>query len=399
MITLKSAFHPVPAESMIARILLAFLATAGLYYVTIMPALIDGLKEGLAFTNRQAGLVGSFNMYGGAAGALLMALIVKRVPWRPAAHGMLLALIAIDLVSIFVLHPIALIVVRFVHGAIGGALVGLTYSLFARIAAPDRTFGVLLLVQAGMGGLGVMILPLLVPTFGTPVLFWALILFSAITLLMLQFLPAYPVPPGKAKVTLRLASGNRRPLLFALFSVTLFQAANMGLYAFLIGLGRHAGLEVEFISQTLGMSNWVAMLGALLVIFLSARHGIFLPIITGILINILGTWMFIYSDSQLFFVIANCLTAITWNFGIASLLGMAARFDKHGQTAVWAGFASKIGLASGPMVGSLILADTSYGALVWAALGMLVLGAIAASMPAWSLDREADMASMAGDAK
>lgn len=399
MMTLKSAFHPVPADSMIARILLAFLATAGLYYVTIMPALIDGLKEGLAFTNRQAGLVGSFNMYGGAAGALLMALIVKRVPWRPAAHGMLLALIAIDLVSIFVLHPIALIAVRFVHGAIGGALVGLTYSLFARTTAPDRTFGVLLLVQAGMGGLGVMILPMLVPAFGTPVLFWALILFSIITLLMLQFLPAYPVPQGRVKVTLRLVSGNRRPLLFALLSVTLFQAANMGLYAFLIGLGRNAGLELEFISQTLGISNWVAMLGALLVILLSARHGIFLPIMAGILINILGTWMFIYSESQLFFVIANCLTAVTWNFGIAYLLGMAARFDEHGQTAVWAGFASKIGLASGPMVGSLILADTSYGALVWAALGMLMLGVIAASVPAWSLDHQPEMASVAGGAK
>ena len=229
--------------------------------------------------------------------------------------------------------------------------------------------------------------------------FWALILFSIITLLMLQFLPAYPVPQGRMKVTLRLVSGNRRPVLFALLSVTLFQAANMGLYAFLIGLGRNAGLDLEFISQTLGISNWVAMLGALLVILLSARHGIFLPIMAGILINILGTWMFIYSESQLFFVIANCLTAVTWNFGIAYLLGMAARFDEHGQTAVWAGFASKIGLASGPMVGSLILADTSYGALVWAALGMLMLGVIAASVPAWSLDHQPEMASVAGGAK
>ena len=397
--TLKFALQPVHADSMTARILLAFLATAGLYYVTIMPALIDGLKEGLAFTNRQAGLVGSFNMYGGAAGALLMALIVKRMAWRPAAHGMLLALIAIDLVSIYVLDPLALIAVRFVHGAIGGALVGLTYSLFARTAAPDRTFGVLLLVQAGTGGLGVMILPLLVPRFGTPVLFWALIVFSVVTLLMVQFLPAYPVPQTKTKVTLRVASGKRLPLLFALFSVTLFQAANMGLYAFLIGLGRNAGLEVVFISQTLGISNWIAMLGALLVIFLSTRHGIFLPILAGILINVLGTWMFFYSESQLFFVVANCLTAVTWNFGIAYLLGMAARFDEHGQTAVWAGFASKIGLASGPMAGSLILADTSYGALVWGALGMLVLGAIAASMPAWSLDHQAKLARLAGGGK
>jgi DHA1 family inner membrane transport protein len=328
-----------------------------------------------------------------------MAFIVKRMVWRPVAHGLLLALIAIDLISIFVLDPIALIVVRFVHGAIGGALVGLTYSLFARTAAPDRTFGVLLLVQAATGGLGVMILPLLVPRFGTPVLFWALILFTCITLLMLQFLPSYPVRQAKAKVTLHVMSANRRPLLFALLSVTLFQAANMGLYAFLIGLGRNAGLEVEFISQTLGISNWVAMLGALLVIFLSTRHGIFLPIVTGILINILGTWMFLSSESKMFFVVANCLTAVTWNFGIAYLLGMAARFDEHGQTAVWAGFASKIGLASGPMVGALILADTSYGALVWGALGMLVLGVIAASIPAWSLDRRADMACLAGGAK
>ncbi len=173
----------------------------------------------------------------------------------------------------------------------------------------------------------------------------------------------------------------------------------MGLYAFLIGLGKSAGLEVEFISQTLGVSNWVAMLGALLVIFLSTRHGIFRPILAGILINLVGTWLFLYSESQMAWIVANCFTAVTWNFGIAYLLGMAARFDEQGHTAVWAGFTSKIGLASGPMVGSLILADTGYDTLVWAALAMLVLCAFAASIPAWSLDRQADLAGMAGAGK
>ena len=57
-----------------------------------------------------------------------------------------------------------------------------------------------------------------------------------------------------------------KPLLLALFSVFFFQAANMGLFAFIIGLGKRHGLEVAFISETLGIANWFATLGAVLVI-------------------------------------------------------------------------------------------------------------------------------------
>ena len=55
------------------EIFLAFLASAGLFYVNIMPAIVDGLKEGLAFTDRQAGFVASANVYGAAVGAALLA--------------------------------------------------------------------------------------------------------------------------------------------------------------------------------------------------------------------------------------------------------------------------------------------------------------------------------------
>ena len=59
----------VSPNGMSARLLLAFQATAGIFYVTIMPALVDGLKVGLGFSNKQAGLVGSCNVYGAAGGA------------------------------------------------------------------------------------------------------------------------------------------------------------------------------------------------------------------------------------------------------------------------------------------------------------------------------------------
>jgi len=378
----------VSPNSMLARVLLAFLATAGFFYVNIMPALVDGLKVGLGFTNKQAGLVGSSNVYGAAGGAFLIVFLVRHMNWRTAAHSLLLGLIGMDLLSMLVKNPFALMGARFLHGFIGGMLVGISFSIFARTTAPDRTFGVLLLVQVFAGGLGVMSLPLLVPKFGTNVLFVTLILFSLTTFVMLQFLPDYPVKapaprvPGAAPDKLQL-----RPLLLALFSVFFFQAGNMGLFAFIIGLGKHHGLEVAFISETLGIANWFATLGAVLVIVLSTRFGIFKPIIAGMLLTLVGTYTFNYCEVKWIWIAANIGTGIMWNFVISHLLGMCARFDQTGQTAVWGGFASKMGLASGPMLFSFIVGTGNYSALIATALVLLAFATFASALPAWALDR------------
>jgi predicted MFS family arabinose efflux permease len=377
-------------NSMLARVLLAFLATAGFFYVNIMPALVDGLKVGLGFSNKQAGLVGSCNVYGAACGAFLIAFLVRRINWRTTAHLLLFGLIGMDMLSMLFKDPFALMGARFVHGFLGGMLVGISFSLFARTTAPDRTFGVLLLVQVFAGGLGVMSLPLLVPKFGTNVLFATLILFSMTTLVMLQFLPDYPVkapvPRAQGAAPDRL---QLKPLLLALFAVFFFQAANMGLFAFIIGLGKSHGLEVAFISETLGIANWIATLGAVLVIVISTRFGIFKPIIGGMLLTVVGTYVFNYSGLKWIWIAANIGTGITWNFVISHLLGMCARFDRTGQTAVWGGFASKMGLASGPMLFSFIVGASNYSTLIATALVLLGLATLASAIPAWVLDHGA----------
>ncbi len=380
----------VSPNSMLARVLLAFLATAGFFYVNIMPALVDGLKVGLGFSNKQAGLVGSCNVYGAAGGAFLIVFLVRRINWRSAAHLLLFGLITMDLLSMLVKNPFGLMGTRFLHGFIGGMLVGISFSIFARTTAPDRTFGVLLLVQVFAGGIGVMSLPLLVPRFGTNILFATLILFSVTTLGMLQFLPDYPVKvpvpstPGAAPDRLRL-----KPLLLALFSVFFFQAANMGLFAFIIGLGEGHGLEVKFISETLGIANWFATLGAVLVIVVSTRFGIFKPILGGMLLALVGTYTFNYCEVKWIWIAANIGTGIMWNFVISHLLGMCARFDQTGQTAVWAGFASKMGLASGPMLFSFIVGAGNYSELIALALVLLAFATLASAITAWVLDRDA----------
>lgn len=372
---------------MLARVLLSFLATAGFFYINIMPALVDGLKQGLGFSNKQAGLVGSSNVYGAACGAFLIAFLVQRINWRTAAYLLLFGLISMDLISMLIHAPFALMAVRFSHGFIGGMLVGLSYSIFARTESPDRTFGVLLLVQVLLGGLGVMTLPLLVRELGLNVLFTTLVAFSVITLLMLQFLPDYPVRQTSSSAQDGKLFTSKVKLILALFSVFLFQAANMGLFAFIIGLGKHYGLELAFISRTVGIADWVAILGALLVIVVSTRFGILKPILGGMALGFVGTAAFYHSDVKWIWIAANLGTGIAWNFVISHLLGMCARFDAAGQAAVWSGFASKMGLASGPMVASFLVGEGNYSVLIATALVILICAMFSSAIPAALLDR------------
>ncbi len=375
------------ANGEVARLLLAFLASAGIYYVNIMPALVSGLIDGAGFTNREAGMVGSSNVYGAAVGALLVVFLIKRINWRRTSYALLVTLIGIDLLSMLVSSFEPLVVMRFLHGFVGGALVGIGFSIIARTTQPDRTFGYLLLVQFGLGGVGLMILPPLVPVMGTSVLFWALILFSLATLLMVPFLGDYPVAKVQ-KPAVAVEDGiQRKPLALSLLATFLFQAGNMAVYAYIIGLGEAAGLGMGLISPALAAAAWIGIAGSGLVIVLSTRYGRTLPLAAAIIVTVMATWALHFSGVELVYIVANCLVGITWAMGIPYLLGMCSEFDKAGQMAALGGFASKMGLASGPMVAALVVGAGDYSLVINLGVAAIAASLIAAFVPLRLLDR------------
>jgi hypothetical protein len=368
----------------VASALLAFLATAGFFYVNIMAALVEGLVNGLGFSEGDAGRVGSMNIYGAALGALVAVAIVARVRWRLFAVFALAALITIDTASIFVREPAALMAIRFLHGTVGGMLVGVAYGVFSRTRTPDRVFGMLLVVQYGLGGLGIMLLPRLVPVYGHGVLFGALIAFSLVTLLMLPFLDDYP----RGRIARPAAAGGIRAglLAAAVGAVFLFQAGNMGLAAYMLGLARHAGLDAGFASTALGLATWIGIAGSALVIVFGTRYGRAWPLAISAAITIAGTFAFHWSGSAAVYLLANCVTAVTWSFAISYLLGLCAAFDPSGRTAALGGFLSKMGLASGPFIAAWLLDVADYGMLVNVSAVVLAASLPVMLLPARALD-------------
>lgn len=383
-----AARRTVAPNSMLARIFLAFLATAGIFYVNIMPSIIDGLKEGLQFTDQQAGFAASANLYGAALGALLIVFIVKRLSWRLVSYTLLAVLIGMDLLSMLIASPEPMIAIRFVHGCVGGALVGTGFSVIARTLHPDRTFGVLLFVQFGLGGLGNLFIPRLVPIFGVDVLFSSLIAFSVVTAMMVPFLDRYEVTDAQKKINdAPKAPIALLPIALVLLSIFLFQAANNGLFAFIIGLARVSGLELNFITLSLAIAGWIGLLGAGLVIVFHTRYGRTIPLAVAMVLTMAASWALHYSNSGTVYLLANCVVGVTWAFVMSYLLGLVSAFDQTGQMAALGGFASKMGLASGPLAGGMLLGDDNYGLLINLAVIALGVSAMASLIPARLKDR------------
>ncbi len=387
----RKIFPVAAPNGEIARVLLAFLATAGLFYVNIMPALVDGLIEGLGFSNRDAGLVGSANMYGAAVGALTAVFLVKHINWRYTAVALLFGLMAIDFTSMMLTSANALIGTRFVHGCVGGMLVGIGFAVMSRTTEVDRTFGYLLTIQFGLGGIGIMYLPALVPEFGTKALFMSLIAFSIVTMMMLPFLSDYP--PREKVVGAATRNGSKKLIALALLATFLFQAANMGIFAYAIGIGRNAMLEMDFISTALGVAAWIAIVGSVLVILMSTRFGRSIPVGIAIVLTAFSLWLLHFSDIKpggwetSIYWWSNVLWGICWAFVISYLLGMCSEFDSTGQMAAMGGFASKMGLASGPAVAALVVGDNNYSLLINMSVVALILCLVVMIIPARVLDR------------
>ena len=352
-------------SSFIAAILYSILATAGLFYVNLGGAFLSAFVDGLGVERDTAGFIVSANKYGAAFGALIATFIVKNVEWRKAVRLLFIGLIVFDLISTQITNPNILILVRFIHGTIGGLSVGIGLSIIARTYNPDKIFGMLLAVQYSFGSIGILAVPRLVDAYGQGALFATLICFTLMTLIILPFIP--DVDSNNETSTTK-SNFYQIPLsgllVLSLCCLFLFQAANMGVADYAFELGKDIGLDKNEISNLLTIANFISILGGVLVYIIGIKFGRTIPLCFGICTAAVFTYLLHYSDNVNNYFIANTMTGIAWGFTIPYLLGLCATFDKFGQMAALAGFISKLGLASGPLIGALFIMTQGFSFII-----------------------------------
>ncbi len=161
----------------------------------------------------------------------------------------------------------------------------------------------------------------------------------------------------------------------------------MGPYAFMVGLGKHNGLSADFINTTLGAAAWIAIAGAFAVVVIATRFGRTIPVVSVLTVTAICTLSLLYSETRWVYLIANCCIGVGWAFVIPYLFGMCSEFDRSGQMAAAGGFASKMGLASGPLIAALVIGNDNYNILLYIAAATLMACMLIVFSPALLLDR------------
>ena len=151
-------------------ILASILGSVALMPLLVLPGMVGGLVDYSGFTESQAGWVASAGFAGGAIGSILAGLRIRHISPRQLAIAGLIMLAVFDGLSALVGHlPTAVFVAfRFIAGFGGMIAYSAVMATIAALPGHERGYGIFMVFQFGISGIGLWGLPYVFPIVGVP---------------------------------------------------------------------------------------------------------------------------------------------------------------------------------------------------------------------------------------
>ncbi|MET9660594.1 MFS transporter [Streptomyces sp. NPDC006510] len=341
--------------------------TAGYLAAYLLPTIVGRLSVCLGLSTAQAGLVGSALLLSSAtAGFTLAGRVETYGPRRPARIGLVLAMTGYGCAALA--GSVPLVVMGAMIGGFGsGTATAVAAAGIAAERDPHRTSSLGLLSVSATAGALYLTIPHLGGGHRLP--------FASITLVALLVWPATArlggvTPTGPAApVAGRLP--HRRSGLVLAGGMLVWSMAQNALWGVSSRIGvAQAGLSEVTIGAVFAAALGAGLLGVMGAGVLGARLGRAVPIGLGTVI-IAGSIVLSSSARNLgSFATGEILWNTVYPVVLSYLIGLAASLDVRGRWAVLAGSASSVGVACGPVLGSVLSEQAGYPVMG------LILGAV-----------------------
>ncbi|OKY27180.1 MFS transporter [Thalassotalea sp. PP2-459] len=362
-------------NSLFTYFLLAFIAMAGLAYINFLPGVVNALAVNVSYSSSDAGQIVASNSYGGIFGSMIAIFLVRHIAWRKATFACLALLVLIDLGTSRINGYSLMLSWRLMAGVIGGVCTGIVFSVLARLQSPDRAFGFLLFIQFLIGALVIGLLPTLEPILGTYTVFYIMASISMISLLFVLIVPKLTkIKATDLQNSVGLIFSKYSTLL--LLSIFLYQTAASAIYAYSGLIGLHANISHNSTNIYIATTGLLGLLGALMPVISGNRFGRRPPLIIGIIASITAAVLLATLNTSLSFVIALALLFFSWPALLAYLLAMTAQFDNSGRLAAMSAVASSLGIASGPMLASMLVEKNDFNTMLYTCVLLFVISGI-----------------------
>jgi len=345
------------------RMLPVLLAVQGMLPASLLPVIVSAARGSLGFTAGQAAALGATVIFSAALGALAIALAGVPARWKPRAVPCLTVLCALDLASIALTGFAPLLAIRGVHGLIGGVLTGIGYAAIGRATVPDRSFGALLTMQFVIGGAGLATLPGAIAAEGAWLLFAVLAAAALAVLALVPVMPAFAIAdgsePGERRRRLRVAPLPRGRIRWGMAALFAIQAGHTAGAAFILDFGGSRGFAPGLVQAVTGGAAMAGALGAAAAATAGLRFGRRGPVVWAGVAGAASAAM-LFSTAPVVYAAAAVIGSIAWAWSIPFVLGGCAASATAPGDAVWLSFVAKLGLAVGPALAGLVVADLRF---------------------------------------
>ncbi|WP_328900115.1 MULTISPECIES: MFS transporter [unclassified Streptomyces] len=331
--------------------------TAGYLAAYLLPTIVGRLSVYLGLSTAQAGLVGSALLLSSAsAGFSLAGRVETYGPCRPARVGLILCVVGYGCAALAGTVP--LVVAGAMVGGFGsGTATAVAAAGIAAQSDPHRTSSLGLLSVSATAGALYLTVPHLGGGHRLP--------FASIALVALLVWPATSRLGGSAAagpaVPARGRLPHRRSGLVLAGGMLIWSMAQNALWGVSSRIGvDQVGLSEVTIGAVFAAALGAGLLGVMGAGVLGSKLGRAVPIGVGTAV-IAGSIVLSSSAGSLgSFATGEILWNTVYPVVLSYLIGLAASLDVRGRWAVLAGSASSVGVACGPVLGSVLSEEAGF---------------------------------------
>jgi hypothetical protein len=326
-----------------------FACTATSAILGAQPMLIDLYCDHLHLSLRQSGWLLSTEQFGGAIGAILGYWLAPRARWAVTIGAACAVAVGINLVSGYVNGFGEILVVRFACGFFMMVAYTVEIYVLGHAAAPDRAFGLLLVLQGLCSSAYIMLVPWVTQRFGYVAAIGSDAWWLLAALIAVCWLPGAAGTTGSPQARHVAPVGARSVIgAAALFGGFLLQLSAYAMWGFLAQVGRQDGFSDTSIGYTIGLGSIVGTPAGLLPMILGARFGR-IPMIGGATVALIASFVALAGHlSSTGFLLSVALINAGWVVGLPYFMALTVAHDPDGRFTRLLPFAQISSAALGP---------------------------------------------------
>ena len=346
------------------------LGSVALMPLLVLPGMVGGLVDYAGFTEAEAGWVASGGFAGGAVGSIFAGLRIRHLDPRLLAVAGLIMLAVFDGLSVLVgqVPAVVFVAFRFLSGFGGMIAYGAVMATIAALSSPERGYGIFMVFQFSISGLGLWGLPYVFPIVGVPGMF---AIFAAMAVASYWLRGAVIHRAGVTDgQSVELRTIFAPVALLMLFGIGLYETANLMYYAYGDRIGLTFDLTDFEIGRILGTATFLGAPAALAVVWVGDRFGQLQPLAFALLVSVAGMLILLYPVGEMSYRISMYMMGAIWAVGLPYFYAIGARIDPGGSVVVVAGFFTSMGATIGPAISAMLVRPGYYDDIMLGAIGI-----------------------------